>query len=648
MRIKIALLLILGVAHVLVSAFGVVPGYLSIDESLYHFMLKNFSSTFGLEIWTGYQEFPSTELSHEFLRVHFGRPVSQYPYLYPVVALPFYAIAGFRGLFILNALAFVGVVVLCFALARKLFRDMDLALNACLVLILGTYAWEYSQSAWPHMTSLLFIMAAFYLAVCAYLHEEDRSRFFFAAAAGLVAGFAPGIRIDAFIALPCLVVPFLFARPWRPREMAIIILAAVPGLAVLAATNSVKFGVMSPFSYGTGPGGHTPSVPLPLAVGMAAGLAAIWALSRPVVWERIAGRKWLTGLALLLLIAAVAAVPQTRDLVYRAAFGTYMMLVDLRVLDPSAVEVSLGRSPTGGFLYIGALKKSLLQSMPYLVVLVIPLMSPNRRKDFAPLAISGLIPLAYLGFFGYVRDHGGLCLNLRFFVSMLPFTSILTAYAIRDLRNRWTDRPGPLTWALAVVVTVGLYLLLVRFSGSSLKDQEFALNVLPLLIAGFLLALLFAGELVRAEGADLLRRGAWLLLIAALTWSCLVAFLYDYPAHREQRARNYFFGGQALNIVPADSVLFTFPYIDPFMRLLEKDRVRIVMPGQDRFRDFSKILDFYQKAGKRIFAVFPPVVWDELKQGPLAGYTTKRLFAFPDAYLAEIMPKEDASRSRPQ
>jgi hypothetical protein len=638
-RIKIAVLMALAVAHVLFTAFGVVPGHLSIDEALYRIMLKNFSHTFGLEIWTGYQEVPSVELAHEFLRVHFGRPVSQYPYLYPVVALPFYAIAGFRGLFILNALAFVGVVGLCFAIARKLFRDLDLALNACLILILGTYAWEYSQSAWPHMTSLLFITAAFYLGVCAYVQEEVRSRYLFAAAAGLVAGFAPGIRVDAFLVLPCLVLPFLFARPWRPKELLLIVLAAVPGLAILAVTNSIKFGVLSPFSYGTGPQGHTPSVPLPFVIALGAGLAAVWVISRPVVWERLAPRKWLLGLGLIALVAVVLIVPQTRNMVSRAAFGTYALLVDLRVLDPAAMELSLSRSPTGGLIYLGALKKSLLQSMPYLVILIVPFLSPNRRRDFAPLAMSGLIPLAYLGFFGYIRDHGGLCLNLRFFLPMLPFTALLTAYAIRDLRNRWTVCPGPITWVVVAVGTVGLYVLLTQVLGTSLKDQEFALNVVPLLMAAFLLALILAGELVRVEGVDLLRRGAWLLLIAALTWSGTVAFLYDYPIHRAQRVRNQFFGDQVLAIVPADSVFFTFPFIDPFMRLTEKDRVRIVLPGQDQFKDFPKILDYYEHAGKRIFGVFPPVVWKELKDGPLVGHGIKRLATFPDAYLAEIFPK---------
>jgi len=644
-RIKLIVLLALLTVHCLITLFAVVPGHLSIDEAIYSLMLKNFSKTYGLEIWTGFQEFPSGELAHEFLRVDSGRPVSQYPYLYPVVALPLYWVAGFRGLFIINSLAFIGVVALCFALARRLFRDSDLALNACLILVLATYLWEYSQSAWPHMTALFFIMSAFYLAACAYFGEAGRKRFLFAAGAGLVAGFAPGIRVDAILILPCLVLPFVFARPWRPWEAIVVCLSSIPGLAVLAGTNYIKFGVFSPFSYGTSIGGHTPSIPVPFAAALLAAMVAIWAVTRPVVRKWLVARKELLVGLVLAVAVVVLALPQTRELIHRTAMGIYMMAVDLRVLDPSVMELSLTRSQTGGLIYIGELKKSLLQSMPYLVVLVMPLLSPNLRRDFVQLAVLALTPVVYLGVFGYMRDHGGLCLNLRFFLPVLPFMSILAAYSIRDLWQRWSVHPGPFTCAIVAIVTAAAYLLLSQVFSTSVEDREFALLVVPLLLAGFLLALLLGGEFVRVEGADLLRSGAWMFLIAALTWSAMVSFFYDYPGHRAQRGRNHFFGEQVLRVIPSDSLFFTFPFIDPFMRLIEKDRVRIALPSHDKFRDFPKLIDFYLKAGKRVFGVFPPVVWEELKAGPLADYRTKPIMKFPGASLAEIVPKSAGQAS---
>ncbi len=55
------------------------------------------------------EEIQSVELVHNFFRVSpHGSLVAHYPYLFPVLGLPFYALLGFRGLFLLNAICFCG------------------------------------------------------------------------------------------------------------------------------------------------------------------------------------------------------------------------------------------------------------------------------------------------------------------------------------------------------------------------------------------------------------------------------------------------------------------------------------------------------------------------------------------------------------
>jgi hypothetical protein len=166
--------------------------------------------------------------------------------------------------------------------------------------------------------------------------------------------------------------------------------------------------------------------------------------------------------------------------------------------------------------------------------------------------------------------------------------------------------------------------------------------VLPLLIAGCFLALLSAGFFLKSEGADVLRSAAWAVLIVAFVWSGAVAFFYDFPHHRRQRVTNYFLGQQALRVIPPDSVFFTAPYIDPFMRLIEKDNVRIALPGQDNFQDFPRIVAFYLEKGKRVFAVFPIQYWKRLNEGSLSNYTVTPLLQFPGSYIAEISLKTEA------
>jgi hypothetical protein len=322
-----------------------------------------------------------------------------------------------------------------------------------------------------------------------------------------------------------------------------------------------------------------------------------------------------------------------------------MMVVDLRIRDMNIQEAALERTPGAALVYIGGLKKSLLQSMPYLVVLVIPLLALKRRdKDFASLAILLLMPVAAAGYLAYLHDHGGLALNLRYFLPILPFTSILSAYAIRDLHRNWGTRVSAVTWAVVVISTAVAFFLLTMEFPASLMDLEFPLLGLPLLIAGFLLVLLIAGELIKVEGVRLLQTAAWVLLIVAMTWSGLVAFVYDYPLHRKQRVTNYQIGEKVLPLIPEDSMFFTAPYIDPFLRLIEKDKVRIGLPGQDRFKDFPNLVEFHLNAGRRVFAVFPITFWEQLKAGPLKSYALSPVLFFPGSFMGEISESQQSGR----
>lgn len=645
-RIKFYVLCLLGVLHLFMTTFAIVPGYVSIDEAIYHLMLKNFSATGGLEIWTGYREHPSPELTHDFLRIHAGRIVSQYPYLFPVLALPFYKLAGYYGLFLTNSLAFVLMVLLCFGIAQRLFDNTNLSLNACLIFVLATFSWEYSQSAWPAATSQLFETAAFYAVISSCYAETKRSRIAHAAAAGLIGGFAPGVHMTTAIVLPCLVIPFLFARPWRPLEAVIVMVSTIPGLAILAWTNLIKFGVFSPFSYGTGLNRYTPSVPIYLVAAACGVMLIAWICTRISTSENPGTRTRVSLAVVAVGIAALALIPQMRDLVLRILSGVWMMLVDLRIRDMRIMEAALQRTPTGALVYIGGLKKSLLQSLPYLTVLVIPIAALVRGKEESGrLAMLFLVPLAVTAFFSNLLDHAGLSLNLRYFLPVLPFTSILAAYAIEDLLRDGDIRSKPQVWLLPMILTAVSYFLLTNIWSESLRELEVVLLSVPLWPALLLLALLTVREFVRDRRVPLIGSMVWAVLTAALVWSFLVSFFYDYPLHRRQRASNYNFCEKIMTLIPSDSVFFTAPYIDPFLRLIEKDRVRIAMPGNDRFKDFPRLVREYLDTGIRVFAVFPERYWVGLKAGPLREYAVRPIYAFPGSFVAEITREDDRTDS---
>ena len=88
------------------------------DEGIYALMVRSFAESGSLAIWNGYEEFPSPAFALPQTLIHEGRLVPQYPYLTAVLNYPFYRLAGFAGLLLLNAIAYVATVGVCFLTAK--------------------------------------------------------------------------------------------------------------------------------------------------------------------------------------------------------------------------------------------------------------------------------------------------------------------------------------------------------------------------------------------------------------------------------------------------------------------------------------------------------------------------------------------------
>ncbi len=647
-RTRLLLLGVLALAHLLLSLFHVVPGYLSIDEAVYDKSVHDLLATGSLDIRTGYQEFPSPESAHAFFPVNLGRPVSQYPYLFPVVALPFYALMGYRGLFLLNALAFVGVAWLCFSLALRLFRDRVLALDACLLFGAGTFAWDYSQAAWPHMVSLLFMVGAMFLMVKAFQAGSLGAAALPALGAGLVAGLAPGIRLEGFLLLPCVVLPFLFAWPWRLREAFLVLAGMVPGLALLSWTNLLKTGTFTPFSYGNLFGDVMILLAGPVVLAGGAALILAWVLSRPFAVSFLDRRRWVLPGGAVALLAVLLAFPATRGFLAKGVSQAFSHLIDLRTIRPDLVEAWVPRTAGGGVVYLWAQKKALLQSVPWLAAVVIPALALGvKGKERGTLALLFLVPLAVAGYHGYWGYEGGLCLNMRLLLPTLPFLSILAAWGLHRLARRWGTTLGAGGWAVAVAVTTSGFLALTRLLATTVDRQETPLLAFPLAIAVAFLLLLGCGELLRGRPAALARRAAWLAVAVGVGWGGAVTFLYDYPHHRERRVYNQQVGEEMLRLIPPDSVLFVPEFPDPFLPLQKEERIRVAFPSQDLFADFPRLVEGYLGKGWRVFGAFPGKKWVELLEGPLRGYDFAPLGKMEWCMVGEIVPGGHPGDSTP-
>ena len=651
-RRECGLLLLLILVQLIFTLFVTVPGHVSVDEGTYHMMVQNFAESGTLEIWNGYDEFPSIELQAAGnLRAHKGSLVSQYPYLSGVLATPFYWISGYPGLFFLNSLAFLLTILVCYALARSLFEDRKLALNSCSVLVLATYLWEYSQAAWPHAVAVLFVTAAAYCVARGLKLGRGAQTLYFPAAAGLLIGSGAGIRLDVILAAPALAMALALAPSQRLKKILAFCAGLGPGLAILSLTNHFKFGTISPFSYGgggtatSGPAAYSPLVLWSLIL-----LFAIW-ISRKVMARWQPGRKntAVLGFSAAILVAAIL-IRSSEGLLFQLLSGALQILVDLRFRDPDIIEPAMIRTASGAIVYIHAFKKSLLQSCSYLPIVVLPLLQAINglpsRPGIAGAAVLYLLPLSYCGVFSFFAWHGGLCLNLRYLLPILPFTSILTAWAWRELSK---GRKG--NWRRSVTFvglpTVILFSLFALPNTADLTPaHEFWILTFPLLIAGLISALAFF-HLFLAQGS---RRISGLLataVLGAMFWSGLIVFTYDYPRSALFRYFNSRLSDSLVEHIAPDSLVFMDDY--NYVGLLKVERIRLAVPKASRerksddFRDFKPLMDYHLARNRNVYAVFRLEFWKMVRRrGLLDGIPIRTLWEDEQFRLAQFeLPEEE-------
>lgn len=599
--------------------------YLTNDEAIYHLTTKALVQEGNFFLSNGYEEFPSQELVPDHSIVHNGRLYPQYPVFFSIIAYPFVYFLDFKGLFLLNTIALLGTVLICHRLAKFMFHDPDLATNACLILLFATYAWEYGQAAWPHAVSVFLVILAVYLANIAYRSSPSRSSAVFAISAGVAAGLGVGVRLDAVLVLPAIIVPFVFASPWRPREVLAIFAGAAPALGALALTNYAKFGVISPFSYAPASysqltvASYLPLIALSLGV-----VAVVWLVTRQPVRDLPRNRRAaLVGSLVLGAAVSVAALDLWGQISHLAS-GAFRLLVDLSIEEGAPVPKGAVRGPGGALIYIGSVKKALLQSCPYLAALAIPAVALIRGgNDRGQISILFLIPGAFVVFYAYRAWHGGGALNLRYFLPVLPFTSILVAYAWRELNNELSNRwslPRFKVAAVTAFVFLGL-LVLGETAGERAQTfpiQEIMFRAIPLVVfsvsLGLIFILIFSGTASRST----LRGACSLLLIGAFVWSGLTAFNNDYFRAFAFRKARAIVTESLVRVVEPDSIVFTNAP-NNFYRLLVEQRSRIAFPYRDRFKDFQALRQFYSERGRAIY------VW--LDQSMEEAVQQHRLFA---------------------
>ncbi|MEM9619918.1 MAG: hypothetical protein AAF936_18340 [Pseudomonadota bacterium] len=357
----------------------------------------------------------------------------QYPSGYALIAAPFYKLFGVRGLMLINALSLVASSFLLFKIAARLFRHETISFLALAIFVFATFASNYALAIWPHMLALLVWLSAITCAINGAEAINARSRALWLCASGFVIGLGVNIRVDSILIFT---VAFLwlriFVRPTDRLAPLMLIIGATPSVILAAWLNQLKFGAFSPFSYGPSEGVTDIQEYRLIILGGAAMLTALWAVNIPATLASIKQRLSNSSLVIAVVLTMLTVAVFAHRFIWETLYGVYVLVINLQAHD-AYFQAGVERNEFGQLMFWGYPKKALIQSLPYLPLILIPLVLFIRGRNVQAISLCLLAIAAPITFYALKQWHGGGSYNMRYFIPALPFIAILCAVGLRDI-----------------------------------------------------------------------------------------------------------------------------------------------------------------------------------------------------------------------
>lgn len=511
-----------------------------------------------------------------------ARLVLQYPSGYAVIAAPFFAAFGVKGLMLLNALAALATLALTFRIARRIGADPRTAAGAVLILSCATYWSTYAFAIWPHMLALAFVLAVIERALAA--GEGDGGA---ALTAGFLTGLGQSIRIDFIVLIPAIIVWLRLFRNGPTRRASLAFLAgAAPGYAAAACLNFQKFGVFNPFTYENDHAANDPAAFVALGIGAAIILVAILAFDvRRFMRAPISARGMLSmGLVGFLVLATPPAQALLR--------GYWVTLVDVQAYQFLDRQDGIDLMPWGMLSFYGVDKKAFLQSIPFAVLAIPALARILRGRASRGEALLWLTAGGFATLYSWNQTDSGLGFNARFLAPLLPIAAIIAALELKPLMRG----ASPVRLAAAGLLCASAFLLLRSgLEGPGPIATPAALY--PQLALALLLAAVLCWRLWRPAPAA--NAATALLTAASLGASAAIGaddFIRDrsYRAWSAEQARAY------VDAVEPGSLVFTTNII--LFAEAPSAKLGVAYPGRADIDAARRAIDAYVAAGRCVYA----------------------------------------------
>jgi hypothetical protein len=311
--------------------------------------------------------------AHQILENRRGQLVGVFSWLLPILSAPFFALLGFRGLYVVPAVSAVVIFLAAAALGRRLGAGDGVMTGWIVVLCAPVLV--YGAELWEHAPAAACVAIA---AVLLAPEASVRRRVFGAAfLAGAAIGLAGLFREEAVLALPAFVVARFVAMPRDERWH-----DAVRAGAIAAAGTIAVFALAVPMNlvvYGS---------PLPLHLAVETGKANMHPPARLALFAAylLPDRFAIPFLAAAAL--AVFAVWRYKNTSVngwlRAAIASSWVMLLIAALLPLWRLIALGEPASPNDLETGAHAYSLdsiAHTWPFLIALVfLPLAPAERMK----------------------------------------------------------------------------------------------------------------------------------------------------------------------------------------------------------------------------------------------------------------------------
>lgn len=448
-----------------------------------------------------------------------GRLVPQYPSGYALIAAPFMALFGPRGLIWLNLVAFFGSIVLVRLIAQQFALSRAHASATAMIFALASYAGGYAFAIWPHCLTLVFVLGAVWAGLRGANSERPE---IFIAVSGLVSGIALSVRVDAVVTIFALALWLRLFAGVNRKTIAIFVVSLIPGIVLAALLNDIKFGEFHPLTYGKVGEGNDFRAYAPLFALLVVGYGLL--LSLNLNWLRAQARKLFVQMksvlsgrlaiafgSVLAFVTAALIVSGASETLGTLIHGVLALLFDLQIHPDEVGHCAIKPDAGGIYTFCGLYKRTVLQSMPFvgLALMGIGLIWYGSTHERRTSALLWLVAGGYVALYAINAWHGGLAMSMRY---LLPVAACLTILAVKSgLPLLAQSGLSHRTQILALVIGIGAALSLPHLVATDLKG---IVHLYPPLLVGTVVVLLAGGYLIWPGPA--LRRSLLLTSIAAV------------------------------------------------------------------------------------------------------------------------------------